>query len=105
MQVFILFALVGIVFLIGYIVTTSDKKPEAEHREEKTAEHSGIKSTISGVDIPKPEPPRPVNKKKPQKSSDAIYAETHNMWVCKHCETLNSFVAQNCIACGTKKSA
>lgn len=96
MQVFILFAIVGIVFLIGYIVTTSEKKPEAEHSE--------MKSTLPDNNIPKPEPLRPVNKKHTQKSSDAIYAETHNMWVCKHCETLNSFVAQKCIACGAKKT-
>lgn len=35
-----------------------------------------------------------------QKSMDRLYAESHGMWVCRRCETLNDGRAESCAACG-----
>ena len=35
---------------------------------------------------------------------DEIYAESHNLWVCNYCETLNKNGSCRCIACGHEKN-
>ena len=34
------------------------------------------------------------------KTEDELYADAHNMWVCRHCETLNASYKTHCEACG-----
>lgn len=36
---------------------------------------------------------------KTQKSLDRLYAETHDMWVCPFCETLNKNDKNRCVGC------
>ena len=31
---------------------------------------------------------------------DAEYADRHNLWICPHCETMNSIASSRCAACG-----
>ena len=38
-----------------------------------------------------------------QKSLDQLYAESHGMWVCHHCETLNDGGTESCAACGARR--
>ena len=35
-----------------------------------------------------------------QRSLDAEYADRHNLWICPHCETMNSIASSRCAACG-----
>lgn len=105
MEVLIVIVLIGLVWLIWHAINQSDKKEKEELEAKKAAENSELKVTIPGASSPKPKAPEPSTKKNPQKTSDALYAEAHNMWVCKHCETLNNSGARNCIACGTKKAS
>ena len=35
---------------------------------------------------------------------DEIYAESHNLWVCNYCETMNKNGSCRCIACGHEKN-
>ena len=35
-----------------------------------------------------------------QRSLDAEYADRHNLWICPHCETMNSHASGRCAACG-----
>ena len=105
MELLIVIILIGgAIWLIWYLVN-QDKKEKAEREAKKAVESSELKVSIPGASVSKPQPSKPSSKKNPQKSSDAIYAETHNMWVCKHCETLNGSATQNCIACGTRKAS
>ena len=105
MEVLLVIALIGLVWVIWHAINNSEKKEKEELEAKKAAENTELKVSIPGAAVPKPKASESTAKKNPQKSSDALYAEAHNLWVCKHCETLNKSASHNCIACGTKKAS
>lgn len=60
---------------------------------------SELKVNIPGIEIEKP---ASADLKAPQESIDSLYAKTNEMWVCRHCETLNDEATHYCLACGCK---
>lgn len=76
--------------------SVSDKGSEAE------TEEPGMQSALI-VNITGLEPKPSAAEKKAmlhQESLDCVYARSHGLWVCCHCETLNHDAEPNCAACG-----
>lgn len=119
-------AIVAVIWFIYFISKGEHKFPnvsELKKKEEKTEKHSPdvperktkiedkteklsrgtseLKNNIPGFE--KPKPTEEQVKTKSQKSLDMLYAESHGMWVCRFCETINDGGARYCDACGAKK--
>lgn len=105
------FLIIVALLIIGAIIFFTTK--DDSHKTEKPTESmkpvepvkpveptSGLKINIPNVEpVTKPVAHITVH----QKSLDMIYAETHDMWSCSHCETLNDNWSVSCIACGAGK--
>ena len=91
-MIYVVLVLMMIGGVVAIVVSTQAKKKEAER----------LKTTIPGAVFPRAAlPAQPAAAA--QRSSDSIYAEINNMWVCQFCETLNSKTRSVCIACGARR--
>lgn len=89
---------IAVIWLIfHYSAKAEQKKKESAEK----VETSNLKVSIPGAEAPKVETPKAG--RKAQESLDALYANSHGLWVCKCCETLNDGGAIQCSACGAKK--
>lgn len=107
--VILILAIVAIIWLIYFFGNVEHKFPKAselkDKKEDKTEKlsrgTSELKNNIPGFE--KSKPTEEKAKIKSQKSLDMLYAESHGMWVCRFCETINDGGARYCDACGAKK--
>ena len=97
-MIYVVLVLMMIGGVVAIVVSTQAKKKEAE----RLMEAERLKTTIPGAAFPRAAlPAQPAAAA--QRSSDSIYAEINNMWVCQFCETLNSKTRSVCIACGARR--
>ena len=102
-------AIVAVIWFIYYISKpehrlSKDSEPK-DKKETKAENHSRETSELKN-NIPGFEKQKATEKQeniKSQKSLDMLYAESHGMWVCRFCETINDGRARYCDACGAKK--
>lgn len=114
MEVFLVLVGIGIIWICIYFIKKNKseesetvEKPEAIEKpkavkKSDAIDKSKLKSTIPGMEktiIPVSEPVR----KNHQISLDRLYAKSHDMWVCSHCESLNGNADRRCAACGSKR--
>lgn len=112
MKAIILILVIVAIIWAGYFISNREKKlhssdipsqeiPQENETEELSKKGSGLKNTIRGFQTSPPEDKKPEIKSK--KSLDMLYAESHGMWICRYCETINDGGAKYCDACGAKK--
>lgn len=99
MILFLILLGITAIWVIYYFANKSDKEAPKESEKPKEEPVSELKGTVPGVKKSAP----PVVVRAEQESLDSLYAKTHDLWICRHCETLNSNASQYCIACGFKK--
>lgn len=97
---YVLVILIGIL-IIWAIFYYSNKAEQKKKEELEKKEASSLKVSIPGVEKPKVEKAKAGSRT--QESLDALYANSHGMWVCHCCETINDGGALQCSACGAKK--
>lgn len=74
------------------------------HRKEtKKAAEKPASEKESKLKINMPGYKKANTDKPPQESLDSLYAQSHGMWVCRHCETLNNGYTAHCVACSAEK--
>lgn len=85
----------------NHLPNASELKKKETKADNHSLETSELKNNIPGFE--KSKPTEEQAKIKSQKSLDMLYAESHGMWVCRFCETINDGGARYCDACGAKK--
>ena len=92
------------VLVVFAIVIISLNESEKKKSEDSTRKTTGTES-VSGSETEQESAPYPgyPGRRASQKSLDMLYAESHGMWVCRCCETINDGGARICAACGKEK--
>ena len=102
-------AIVAVIWIIYFISKPEHRFPKASEptdKKETAAENHSRETSELKNNIPGFEKQNATEKQeniKSQKSLDMLYAESHGMWVCRFCETINDGGARYCDACGAKK--
>lgn len=97
---YLIVILTGICIILAVFYINKKAKPGRKEELEKK-DPSKLKINMPGVEKPKAEKSKTAGRS--QESLDALYANSHGMWVCRCCETLNDGGAIKCSACGAKK--
>ena len=99
MRYFII-TIIGIA-IIWVIVHHRNKVEQEKAKELEKTKASSLKVNIPGVEKTTPTVAKPSHIE--QVPLDVLYANSHGMWVCACCETLNDDGAIKCSACGANK--
>lgn len=92
----ILLGLVG-VWVAYYLSNRTTEENSAKERQSK--EGSRLKVNMPGYERLDTKHGNSLN----QDSLDFLYAQSHGMWICRHCETINNGYSPRCIACSAEK--
>ena len=106
----VVLALASIAFLMWMFIA-NDKSGDLPgkgntHSHTDDSEHtSSLINHMGNRPTPPPEPaPEPAPEPVYDRTLDEIYADSHDLWVCNYCETMNPNRSCRCAACGHEKN-
>ncbi len=93
----------GIIWAVYYYSNKAEKKKDGVKKSEEKEQEKSEKANDNDSTKEESSSTTATVEEYVQVSLDQLYANSHGIWVCRYCETLNDAGKEDCSACGAKK--